>query len=346
MNSILVNDINNIVDRLGTDWQKFANKTVLVTGATGLIGSLLARVFLLLNTEKGANVKIILSVRSAKKLEETLGHDECKDVIVHEQESIADPIELSEDIDYIIHTAAPASSKYFVEEPVETLDAIINGSRQVLELARKKKVKSIVLMSSMEAYGRYDDVDAKEHEHGYIDLNNVRNSYTIGKRAGEFFAYAYSQEYGVPTVSIRLAMCFGAGQKKTDTRVHRAFCEAAINGKDVVVKSTGKTTVNFVYSADAVLAILMCLLHGKHGETYNVAGDSMEYTIMDMAKYVAEMSGTRVVKEIDASNLRIAKDSFMRLNTDKIKSLGWLPNYNIQEALMRYMDYLKSEINK
>ncbi|MBR3143742.1 NAD(P)-dependent oxidoreductase [Candidatus Saccharibacteria bacterium] len=343
MGSVIEQDVKTIVNELGLDWKDFADKTILVTGATGLVGSLLVRTFLSLNKEKGANIKVIILVRSSAKAKELFEDDGRSELIVYEQKDITEPVNIKEDIDYIIHTAAPASSRYFVEEPVETMDAIINGSRQMLELAKEKKVEKIVLMSSMEAYGVYDSKDATENEHGYLDLCNVRNSYSVGKRAAELCAYAYYSEYGVPTISVRLAMCFGAGQKKTDTRVHRIFCEAAIKGEDVVVKSTGKSTVNFVYSSDAILAILLLLLKGKSGETYNVAGDDMDYTIMDMANFIASKNGVKVKNEINESNVRFAKDSIMRLNTDKIKELGWAPKYNIEDALMHYMDYLKEE---
>lgn len=208
---ILAQDIDDIISRFGEEWQKFSNKTVLVTGASGLIESLLARVFLGINKKNNANIKILLLARSEQSIKELFGDDINERVTVYYQNDIAEPLDIPCEVDYIIHTAAPANSKYYIEEPVETMDAIINGSKRMLELARAKKVKKIVLMSSMEAYGVCGDSKVKEDVQGYVNLQNARSSYAVGKRAAEFLAYAYFKEYGVPSISVRLAMCFGAG---------------------------------------------------------------------------------------------------------------------------------------
>ena len=341
MNKILAEDVEDVVDRLGKDVEKFHGKTVLITGATGLIGSLLARVFMLLNEMK-SDVKIILVARSKERIEEVFGENIEEKVKVVVQEDIAQKIEVEDEVDYIIHTASPANSRYYTEKPVETIEAIFGGGEMILRLAKEKKVEKVVIMSSMEAYGDYDKESATEDEHGFIDLCNARNSYLVGKRAVEFEAFAYFREYGVPAVSVRLAMCFGPGQKKDDRRVHRAFCEAALNGRNVEVKSSGETKINFVYSADAILAILILLIKGKAGETYNVAGDAKGWTILDMAQYVAKANGVKMCYVVDKSEAeRFAKDSLMTLNIEKMISLGWKWNYDIEEALNRYMDFLR-----
>lgn len=112
------------------------------------------------------------------------------------------------------------------------------------------------------------------------------------------------------------------------------------------MKSTGKTKINFVYSADAVLAILLLLTTGECGETYNVASDALNYNMLDMARYIANKNGVEVRQNIDnEKNKGIAADDAMILDTDKITSLGWMPKYNIEEALTRYMEYLRGVLS-
>lgn len=338
MNKVIIQDVKDIIDRLGARWQDFAGKTILITGATGLIGSMLTRSILYLNKEKNANIKVILVVRSGQSARDLFEIDE--KVVIYEQKDITDILDIDDNVDYIVHTASPANSKYYVEEPVETIDAIYTGNKNVFELGKEKKVSKIVSISSMEVYGTQDDRVVDESDVGIINLYNVRSSYPLGKQVAEFCGYAYFAEYGVPVISLRLAMCFGAGQKANDRRVHKIFCDAGLRGEDIEVRSSGKTVVNFVYSADAILSILLLLLDGEPGEAYNVAGDSKNYTIMDMAKYIAKV--TRVNVEHNYSpEVRFEPDNLMRLNAEKIRSLGWKPKYNIEEALDRYLEYLK-----
>lgn len=338
MNDIIIQDVSDIVDRFGDKWQNFRGKTILITGATGLIGSMLTRGLICLNKEKDANIKIILVVRNKQSAEELFGLNE--KIMVIEQNDIADVLNINDKIDYIVHTASPANSKYYVEEPVETIDAICTGSKRIFELGKEKEVSKIVSISSMEVYGTHGDRYVDEDEQGKINLYNVRSSYPLGKQVAEFCGYAYFKEYNVPVISMRLAMCFGAGQKVSDRRVHKIFCDAGLKGENIEVKSSGKTVVNFVYSADAILAILLLLVDGEPGNVYNVAGDSKDYTIMDMAKYIAKATGVDVEHNY-SPEARFEPDNLMKLNTEKIRALGWVPKYNIEDALDRYLEYLK-----
>lgn len=194
----------------------------------------------------------------------------------------------------------------------------------------------------MEVYGKCGNSIAKESDQGFISLQNTRSSYPIGKRSAEFLTYAYYVEYNVPTIIARLAMCFGAGQKPNDKRVHRIFCETALNKKEIEVKSSGKTKINFIYSTDAILAILLLLIDGESGETYNIAGNALDYTIMDMAKYIAKLSGAKVSHTKNTQKF-FAPDDEMLMNTEKLSNLNWKPNYNIEQALNRYISFLEEE---
>ena len=307
----------------------------MITGATGLLGSLLVRALVRMNEKYDVNNRVIVMTRNRERAEAKFG--KAVEIVLQEEE-------VKEDLDYIVHLAAPTQSKYFVEKPVETLDAVIDGTKKILELAKEKDVKKFLYISSMEAYGTFDDLkEVKESDNGEILLNAVRGSYPMGKRVAELYTYCYNKEYGVNTTTVRLAMCFGAGLRSDDNRVHKYFCECALAGRDIIVKSTGETVVNFVYSVDAIVALLTLLVRGNNGETYNVAGENDNLTIYEMAQFVAEKGGVKVKREIPNGKSEFAPANRMKLNTDKILELGWKPEYNLKEALERLMKYLRDD---
>lgn len=344
MSKILEEDIREIAVNLADRVKEFAGKTVLVTGATGLIGSLVVRVLDFMNREEGANVTVIAVVRDLEKARMLLGGGilSSEAIRIYAQKDI-NSLSVDEDIDYIIHTASPTQSKFFVEKPVETITAIIDGTNQVLTLAKEKKVKKMVFLSSMEMYGVCNDQMVTEGSQGFVSVFEARSSYPMGKRAAETLCFAYNNEYSVPVVVARLAMCFGSGLSLNDNRVHKSFCEAALKGQDIIVKSSGKTVVNFVYSTDAIVAILLLLLDGKPGDAYNIAGDSCSYTIMDMANTIAKMGGVSVKQQIPDEDSGFAPDNTMVLSSEKMRKLGWQPKYDINASLKRLMDYLRED---
>ena len=239
MNRLLEEDIQSVVDRCAGFRSHFENKVFLITGATGLIGSTIVNSLLKMNDEFGAGIRIIVTTRNIEKAKEEFGDSV---VIKLSNDSI------EERIDYIIHCAAPTQSKFFVEKPVETMDAVILDTRRMLKIAQEKQVEKFLYVSSMEAYGTVlANKKMDESELGFIPLDSVRSSYSEGKRAAELYTHAFAKEFGVPTVSARLAMCFGAGIRKDDNRVHKSFCESALVGQDIVMKSSGETVIYYVY---------------------------------------------------------------------------------------------------
>lgn len=333
MNKILERDILEIVERCSEFREKFFHKTFLITGATGLVGSILVRALLRMNNDFGADIKIVITTRNKEKARATFSDERI--VIVQNNESV------DRKVDFIVHCAAPTQPKFFVEKPVETMDAVVSETRRLLEIAKELNVERFLYVSSMEAYGTIlEKQTVSENDLGFISLNSVRSSYSEGKRASELYTYCFGKEYGLSTISARLAMCFGSGVKKDDNRVCKSFCEDALAGRDILVKSTGETVVNYVYVTDAVVALLTLLARGENGEVYNVAGNNDNgMTIMDMAKMVAEMGKVEVRHEVAESGF--APDNKMVLSNEKMRKLGWEPEYDLNCALGRLYRYLE-----
>lgn len=343
MNSILEEDLNEIIKSSIVDWNKLKNKTIFITGATGLIGSLLIRAILLKNKAENSNIKLVLLVRNKEEAENIFGQDNNISYIVS---SVEEYVPSNIDIDYIIHGASPTKSKYFIEKPVETMDIAVIGTKKILEQAKISKVKSMVYLSSMEMYGILNLTDVKEDKQGYIDPLNIRSSYSQGKRMCELYCYCYCNEYNVPVKMARIAQTFGAGISKKENRVYKGFADSVINGKNIILKSEGITIINYSYTTDTIIGLLCILLNGENGEAYNLVSDNINMTILDSAKYLVEKYGNGALDvkiEIPEQNQGFAPNNKMILNNEKLKAIGWNYTYDLKQGYERLIKYLKEE---
>lgn len=338
MNSFLEQDYDLIKNSECIDWEKLENTSFLITGATGLVGSMVVKS--LLKCHK--NITVYAFVRSLEKaksiFKEEIDNSQLKFVVG----DITDSFEIENKIDYIIHGASVTASKYMVSNPVETLMIAIKGTTNVLEFAKAKNVRSMVYISSMEVFGITDPKKnlINEKDLGYIDILNPRSSYSEGKRICECICAAYFSQYGIPVKIARLAQTFGAGVPDSDTRVFAQFAKSAINGEDIVLHTKGESVGNYCYTADVVTALLCLLTRGESSEAYTVVNEETTMCIKDMAQLVAtEISGGRsqVVFNIPESSasLGYAPDVTMHLSSEKLRNLGWKPTYGLRELYER-----------
>ena len=188
-----------------------------------------------------------------------------------------------------------------------------------------------------------DEKYVSEDTYGNIDILDVRSSYSEGKRICENMCVSYYHQYNVPVKIARLAQTFGPGISKDDNRIYAQFANSVINGKDILLHTKGLSEGNYVYISDVIDAIVKILISGRNGEAYNVANEESHMQIRKMAEMVADnVAGgkIKVIYEIQSQNA-YAKDTKMKMNTDKIKSLGWNPKVGLYDTYIRMINYLK-----
>lgn len=341
MSPTLAEDLQQIAEDAALDWAAFADKTFLITGATGLIGKLLVQALCYKNDAAGAGMRLILPVRSAAKARGLFGERADIELIEGELSALGG---LAQHVDYVVHAAAPTKSRLFVEQPVETLDAVVGGTRALLELARAKSVEAMVFLSSMEVYGVLDKQDVRETDVGHIDFLNCRSSYSEGKRLAELYCRSYCLEYGTPVVIARLAQTFGPGITAEENRVFKLFADAAIHRRDIVLKSRGRTRSNYVYTADAISGLLFLLQKGEKGEAYNLVGEKTGMTILDTARWIAEhftQDQIRVTLDPPQGTNEFAPENRMVLDNEKLRALGWRSRRGLKEGYARLIAFLR-----
>ncbi len=313
-------------------WQALDGKSILITGATGLVGSQIIKTLLACNRIHSCHITVLALVRSAEKSEQVFGHLLQRPALKLILGDVTKLPSIDGNVDYIIHAASQTASKEFVSHPVATIDTAFVGTKNILELAHNKKSQSVVYVSSMEAYGNPTQQKDRtsENELGYIDILNVRSCYSEGKRFCECLCACYYSEFAVPVKMARLAQTFGAGVSVSEGRVFAQFAKSAMNGTDIVLHTKGESYGNYCYTADAVCGLLTILIHGENAQAYNVVSERTTMKIAEMAALVAnEIAGgkIRLVFDIPKSSLTYgyAPDVTLRLDGKKLCDLGWKP---------------------
>ena len=333
-------------------WESFSGKTVLITGASGLIGSLVIKAIIYACEQKCIPVTVIGMLRDSNKAT-AIYRDFMQSLsttsLFFVEGDIVNPIKQNHKIDFIIHAASPTGSKFFVTKPVETIQSIVLGTDHLLQLAVKHHIESMVYISSMEVFGSVEStLPVVEQDLGVIDLHAVRSSYPEGKRMAECLCAAYAKEYGVPVRIARLAQTFGAGVLPSDTRIFAQFARSLMNRENIVLHTRGLSEGNYCYSRDVITAILMLLFLGASGEAYTVVNEDSHITIAGMAEMVAHdiaEDRIRVVYDIPADNsvYGYAPDVKLHLSGQKMRSLGWQPEVSLEESFYRMIGSLKEQ---
>ena len=338
--SVLKEDIRANARRV--DLRELEGHRVLITGGTGLIGYSLVSTLLEWNQIYASEpIHIMLIVRNEEKARKMYGEKENLQYLISDIERIT---MTSESVDYIIHMANPTSSKMFVTKPVEVIKTAVNGTINLMDLAVEKKVLGAVYLSTMEIYGvpEWDERISEDHISN-LDHFNVRASYPESKKMCETVCLSYYSEYNVPVKILRLTQTFGPGVKYDDGRVFAEFARSAIENRDIILKTEGKTKREYLYTADAVCGILLALIKGKSGNVYNLANEETYCSIREMAELVADrVAGGKIKVRMEIpDNLMeygYAAELSMNLVTEKIQNIGWEPQYDLQTMYCRMIE--------
>jgi UDP-glucuronate decarboxylase len=312
-----------------------------VTGATGVIGSAVARVLCAADAAKGLGLTVVGQGRDpgkGRRLEAELGV-RFLSADIRELSPAASGLDR---VDYVVHGAGVTSSARMVAQPEAVLQTAVDGTRNVLDLSRALGARGVVHVSSMEVYGRGLTGLVTESDLGTLDPHDPRSSYPEGKRRAEALSAAYATEHGLQATNARLGLTFGAGvpNDPANTRVPLQFARSVLAGRDIELHTDGAGLTNVCYLADAVRALLLLATTGAAGEAYNVVNPQASMTIRQMAEVVArEVAGGTIQVVVrppeDAASRGYAPPSAYRLSAEKLRALGWEAHYGMAEMYER-----------
>lgn len=334
-NQVIQGDLVQIYNS-GLDWQQFHQKTVLITGATGMLAVYVSYTFLYLREQQNIDVKVIALCRTKGKAEQLYKDFMGKDYFSLLLQDVCEPVHYEGQIDYVFHLAGNASPFFINNDPVGILKTNLLGTINMLELAKEKHAK-LFFASTREVYGKNEGViSLDESAFGSIDPMENRSCYPESKRAAETLLRSYYIEYGVDIYIARIAHSYGPGMKiDNDGRIMSDLIGNVVRGEDIVLKSIGDALRAFCYITDAILGIFYIILKGKAGEAYNLSNETEEITIKDLAQMLASMSKgkSRVLFEIPKDNTGYCNYKRVGLDTDKLEDLGWHPQTDLIKGL-------------
>ncbi len=327
-------------------WKDLKGSSLLLSGATGMIGSLLVDAILYKNEKEGLDCKVIALGRNAEKAKKRFGvcWDSAFFQFVECDVNKAETMPVDVKANYVLHLASNTHPIAYATDPIGTITANIIGTQNMLDLAVRCEAKRFLFASSNEIYGenRGDTELFDESYCGYIDCNTLRAGYPESKRCGEALCQAYKRQKGMDVVIARLTRSFGPTLQLSDTKALTQFLKNGLNKENIVLKSAGTQYYSYTYAADAVTGLLTILLKGESGVAYNVADQPCDIQLRDLAKMIADLSGTEVIFDLpDAVEAAgFSKATKARLDGSKLKELGWHLSYNMKEGIERTLNVL------
>lgn len=320
----------------GFELDAFADRSILVTGATGQIGSSLVRLLKAADELLDLGLKIYAGCRDERRFSglcDSLINDKNVAYVFFD----CDTDFLPEDVfDYVIHCAGYGDPKAFVNDPVGIMRSNINGLDKLLQLLRIQEYGRLLYVSSGEVYGQGEGGVASfdESYSGYVNTMSPRSCYQISKRAGETLLASYCSQYGIDALVARQCHVFGPGYSPRDTRVVAQFFNNVRADEDIVMKSAGSQTRSYIFEIDAVAAYLALLLSGESGQAYNIAPD-YNTSILGFAKALCKQTGNELSFADECGELRSGYGNISRsvLNPKKINDLGWNNVFSLEEGL-------------
>jgi nucleoside-diphosphate-sugar epimerase len=244
-----------------------------------------------------------------------------EDIRILIDKDVTESIFYNDRIHYIIHAASLVSRNDFTGNPVNVISVNVNGTWNMLELAREKEVEGFLYLSSREIYGETatDKRFIKEDDYGAVNPTLVRSCYPESKRMAENLCACYSHQYSMPVTIARLGHVYGPEYSLASGRVWEEFIQMAVAGKDIVLNSDGKTELALTYVADAVSGLFFTLLNGDD-LVYNISNTSEIVTVRGLAELVASLcldKDLRVVVDIPEDR---SKKEVLKSIKDKVAS--------------------------
>lgn len=325
---------------LSLPWKKLSGKNILVTGATGMIGSTLIDVLM---SRKEQDYHVYASGRNESKVNAAFAKYLNSPYFHFCKYDVREPLQSDVKFHYMIAGAGVASPQLYSTDPVSVIKSNLWGVDNLLSYGVKNGLEKFLYISSGEVYGEGDGRIFTEDYSGYVDCASLRACYPSAKRTSESLCVAYSHQYGIDVSIARPCHIYGPHFNDSDKRVYAQFIRNALRNENIVLKSTGEQYRSWCYVVDCATAIITILLKGANSEAYNIADEQSNVTIKELAEMVAEIGKTKVVFDLPDNDEKagfnvVTKSLF---STKKLCDLGWTCEGSMKEKIETTINVLR-----
>ncbi|MDR0784473.1 MAG: NAD-dependent epimerase/dehydratase family protein [Treponema sp.] len=347
-NNKLYNEDIAAIASCAIEWERLMNTNILITGATGLIGTAFVDALMYRNAVYKDNITVYAMSRNIEKARERFGDyfNNPRFIFIQRDVQSIQKEKKEKKIDFIIHGASNTHPLAYSTDPINTILLSVLGTKNILDLAVSQKVKRAVFLSTVEIYGENrGDVERFDEAYcGYINCNTLRAGYPEGKRAAEALCQAYISEKESDIVIARCSRVYGPTMSTDDSKAVAQFLRNAAKNENIILKSEGTQRYSFCYVADVCVAVLFLLLNGKNGEAYNIADSGERASLYEIAEILSNYVNKQIVYDIPAlaEAKGYSKATKAVLDCSKIGELGWKSAFSIKEGLVRTLEIMKS----
>ena len=335
---VIIEDLQRMSE-VHLPWRELDGKTVLITGATGMLASYVTWLLLYLHEHTGINITVIALCRNRQKAEQYFGSYLAKSYFHLLIQDVCTPIAYEGKVDYVFHLAGNASPYFINSDPVGIMKCNLLGTINVLEYARKCHTIKVIFASTREVYGKNDEAELlDEQAFGTLNPLDDRSCYPESKRAAETLLKSYYLQYGVNFNTIRIAHSYGPTMKlENDGRVMADLMSDVVAGRDIVLKSSGEAVRAFLYVTDAVIGMFTVLFYGEPAGAYNLTNESEPVSIKDLAHMLAALREDKNIQVVVSEGEQKGYCAYRRtaLDTSAIEQLGWKPQISLKEGINR-----------
>ena len=340
------------VSELNLPWEKLKKKSILLSGATGMIGSFLIDVIMYKNLNEGLCCHIYAVGRNEEKARNRFKEyweNDLFDFVQHDVNKAMDCIQCNH-VNYVLHLASNTHPMAYSTDPIGTITTNIMGVYNMLEFADRVHAERMAFVSSNEIYGENrGDVEKFDEKYlGYIDCNTMRAGYPESKRCGEALCQAYGKKYDLNFVIPRLCRTYGPTMSIRDSKAIAQFIKNAASRQDIVLKSDGRQYYSYIDVFQAAYAILYIMFKGENQNAYNISSDSGNWYMKDVAEMAANSVGKKVVYDLpdEKEKLGFSTATKALLDNSKLKKLGWSEVLDCKEVFNYTIEVIRKRISE
>jgi len=340
-NAIVAEDLRRTLDG-SLPWERFGGKSILITGATGLLGAYLVETLLCRNDIlPGPPCRVVALVRDQERAAARFSHYRTRADLQLLVQNVEEPVPPGQSADFIIHAAGNATPRLFGTDPVGTYGAAVLGTHNLLQHAQRAGSEGFLLLSTGAVHGHIsgDQTILDETVIGSVDPLDPYACYAGSKRMAETMCASWARQFKIPARIARLGHTYGPGLRREDDRAFVQFVYSIVDRSDITLRTDGAAMRPYCYLSDAVDALLRILLLGSDGEAYLLANTAATCSILELATLLIELfpergSYVRMLAPAEAASV-VNQDPYRTISVAKLKSLGWSPQVGIREGFQR-----------